>query len=504
MREKGSLQRLGYWAGLAAIMLIAIALRCGGVVRESAWFDEVLSLQTLDASSLSAFWTRLSEADPPAILAPGYFTVEYGWASVFGHSVISLRCFSLIFGILSIPLLALLGRRFAGGSAGLIAALCLACSLPHIYYSQEIRMYALVLFLTLLSVETLLRAMEGKEQYWWLIHGFSNALLIWSSIFTLGMVLVEGLCLLWADREKWQRSVKWGIFHVALLGLFAVWFATHYVNSAFWMPAPTWREGVNTYVVFAGGRFSNENPSPYLPGNFSLDGMLIVFYFFCVIFTLLRRGQLSRCLMYLLLGWLIIPPLVLFTLAVVWKPCFLYRYVLYASFPLYLFAGSAFVALSSKWIRSAFVVAIVLLYGYQNLVCMQGPFRPDYRTVSDFIVHMDDLRNASSTVPVLILKDPLNRLPMQYLNSIPGDRLFSAHGAGDLESQTLALLRSHGQIYVLFWRWDRLDAYQTFLERRRIIVRKWSFGGMPPLSLYMLSEATDDIIVKNEDKKGIH
>lgn len=504
MREKRSLQRLGYGYGLIAIMLIAVVLRCGGVLRESAWFDEVLSLQTLDASSLSAFWTRLSQADPPAILAPGYFTLEYGWTRLFGCSVISLRIFSLLFGIFSIPLLARLGNRLGGKGAGLAAALCLACSLPHIYYSQEIRMYALVLFLTLLSVETLLRAREEKARHWWFVHAVSNALLIWSSIFTLGIVLVEGLYLLWVDREKWRRNIKWGIFHMAVLGLFAAWFATHYVNSAFWMPVPTWREWVNTYVVFAGGRFSNENPSPYLPGNFSLDGLLVVFYFFCIIFVLLRRRQALPGKMFLLLGWLIIPPLALFTLAVVWKPCFLYRYVLYASFPLYLFAGSAFASFSSKWIRCAFIVAIVFLYGYQSLACTQGPFRPDYRTVSDFIVHMDDLRNASSAAPVLILKEPLNRLPMQYLNSIPGERLFSAHGAGDLESQTLALLRSHGQLYVLFWRWDRLDAYQTFLERHRIVVRKWNFGGMPPLSLYMLSEAMDDIIVRNKGKKDIH
>ncbi len=496
MREHESLQRTAYGAGLAAIVVLAIALRCGGIARESAWYDEVLSLQCLESASFSEYWACLAESDPPSLLAPAYFSLEYGWARMIGTSVISLRAFSLVFGILIIPLFARLGRRLAGGNAGLMAALCLAGALPHIYYAQEIRMYAMVLFLTVLSVESLLCAMEGRGHFWWLVHGLSNALLLLGSIFTLGIVLVEGGWLLCMKRGKKLPIMAWGIVHGVVLAAFAAWYAAHHAESAFWMPLPTWREWINTYVVFAGGRFSNDTPVPYLPAPFSLEPALLVFFFCCGMGAFLRRRQLPEGAMPLLLGWLIIPPLLLFGAAVVWKPCFLYRYVLYASFPLYLFAGIAFAGISSKRAQAGFLACVLILYGYQNLVQIRSPFRPDYRAVSNHVLRTETPRTASSSSPLLILKDPLNTVPMRYLGTVSADRFVPAYGSGDLESQTLALLTHHESVFVLFWRWDRLDAYERFLGRHPIYFSKKDFGGMPPVSLYMLSPAPGGIMLK--------
>ncbi len=496
MRENESVQRTAYRAGLAAIVVIAIALRCGGIARESAWYDEVLSLQCLDAPSFSEYWARLAKSDPPSVLAPAYFSMEYGWARMTGGSVISLRAFSLVFGILIIPLIARLGRRLAGNQAGLMAALCLAGALPHIYYAQEIRMYAMILFLTVLSVESLLCSMEDRRRSWWLIHVLSNALLLWGSIFTLGIVLVEGGWLLFMGRGKKRLKMAWGMFHGAVLAAFAAWYAAYHAESAFWMPSPTWREWVNTYLVFAGGRFSNDTPAPYLPAPVSLEPALLFFLFCCGIGAFLRWRQLPQGAMPLLLGWLIIPPLLLFAAAVVWKPCFLYRYVLYASFPLYLFAGITFAGISSKCGRAGFLACVLILYGYQNLVQLHSPFRPDYRAVSGHVVMLETAQRASPSSPLLILKDPLNTMPMRYLPAISPNRFVPAYGSGDLESQTISLLTLHEQVFVLFWRWDRLDAYERFLGQYPILYTKTVFGGMPPVSLYMLSPAPGGIMIK--------
>ena len=40
------------------------------------------------------------------------------WSDVFGHSEIALRSLSMICGVLTVPLLALLGRRLLGPDVG--------------------------------------------------------------------------------------------------------------------------------------------------------------------------------------------------------------------------------------------------------------------------------------------------------------------------------------------------------------------------------------------------
>jgi uncharacterized membrane protein len=73
----------------------------------------------------------------------------WGWVRLFGDGEISIRLPSVIFGVASVPLVAMLARRIFGGRAALLAALLLALSPPHLWASQAARPYALTAFLAL-------------------------------------------------------------------------------------------------------------------------------------------------------------------------------------------------------------------------------------------------------------------------------------------------------------------------------------------------------------------
>ncbi|HEY6146052.1 MAG TPA: glycosyltransferase family 39 protein, partial [Thermoanaerobaculia bacterium] len=66
----------------------------------------------------------------------------------------------VIWGTLTVPVLALLVGRRAGRAAGLAAALLLAAAPFHVRYSQEFRPYALSLFLLTLAILLLDRYLE--------------------------------------------------------------------------------------------------------------------------------------------------------------------------------------------------------------------------------------------------------------------------------------------------------------------------------------------------------
>jgi len=114
-------------------------LRLWNLSGESPWLDEVLTLSHVDAPTLQAYWRELNAIDGSYAMVPVYYTLEYAWAQIFGTSADVVRALSITAGLLSIPLLFGIARRVYGNAAGIVAAFCLAASLPHIFYSQEVR-----------------------------------------------------------------------------------------------------------------------------------------------------------------------------------------------------------------------------------------------------------------------------------------------------------------------------------------------------------------------------
>lgn len=480
---------------------VGVLLRLWNIADESAWLDEVYTLPHLDAPSLGQFWREMAEADPPTVLAPGYFTLLYLWTRVFGATLLAARAFSLLWGIACIPLLFLLGRRLNGPQGGLLAAACCALALPHIYYAQEVRMYAMVGCLSLVSMLTLLYAMETKGRWGWLlINAGVNVLLVFSSLFSVALLLAQGFFVVVQAGRKawWGLAVVWGTLQIAASALIMIWFRTHAVESAYWMQTPGWRELANTYLVFSGGRYSNENPAEFLALGLSLDLILSVLLYGAAVLGLARETgspqeaspspshASSRARRVLLLAWLVIPPLLLFTVAVLWKPCFLYRYVLFSSFALYLLADGFLARLESPKRRRALTGLVLLLFAYQCTAIAAGPFRPDYRAALDHIGEAEARGAPPTRTPLLILKQPLNTLPLEYLDAARDRDLHIVHGIGDLHAESLRLIQEYGALWVICWRWDRLGEYQAFLRESSVRFSQFRLGGMPPLYLGLL------------------
>ena len=81
-------------------------------------------------------------------------------ALVFGSNEISLRMVSALAGLATIPAMGWIAVQVAGPGPALITMGVLALSPFHVWYSQEARAYALVLFFLTLSVGFLLRLGE--------------------------------------------------------------------------------------------------------------------------------------------------------------------------------------------------------------------------------------------------------------------------------------------------------------------------------------------------------
>ena len=132
---------------LLLITLLALGLRLYHLDAQSLWYDEAFSvyLARMDLGEI----TLRTAAD---IQPPLYYYLLHGWIELLGDSEAALRGLSLLFGVLTVPLIyAVAWQLFRSHLAGLLAALLVAVSPLHVWYGQEARMYTLLTFLSLLS-----------------------------------------------------------------------------------------------------------------------------------------------------------------------------------------------------------------------------------------------------------------------------------------------------------------------------------------------------------------
>ncbi len=132
------------------------------------WFDEAAAyfVATKDYAEIVAYLRQALGEHPPL-----YFMALHGWMTIAGATEFALRYFSLIFGVLFVPLISRFARREFGLEAGLGAALVAAFS-PFIgVYSQEVKMYVLLPVLSLLAMATFLRGVRQNRLRDWSMLG---------------------------------------------------------------------------------------------------------------------------------------------------------------------------------------------------------------------------------------------------------------------------------------------------------------------------------------------
>jgi Dolichyl-phosphate-mannose-protein mannosyltransferase len=138
-----------FWLYLLMITLLAGGMRLYQLGDYSFWEDELYTVRSASALDQGQFSKRFGHL-PSAwgMMAQGADLSEVNqdnvarWKSL-GVSEWGARIGPCLVGILTIPLLALAGRRLLGDRATLIAALLLTVSPWHLFWSQAARFYAL-------------------------------------------------------------------------------------------------------------------------------------------------------------------------------------------------------------------------------------------------------------------------------------------------------------------------------------------------------------------------
>ena len=165
----------------------------------SIWLDEATTYYQSLLSPLQIWQSmNLTEFNPPLFYWMEHFML------MLGKSEIILRFIPAVVGILTIPLLYVIGKEFFDKNVGIIAAAAWAVSPFMIYYSQEARAYAVMLFFISLAIIFYLRAFKNSTLTNWTLFGLFSAVAFWAHfyVFILIVALFIFPLFLWAPNIK--------------------------------------------------------------------------------------------------------------------------------------------------------------------------------------------------------------------------------------------------------------------------------------------------------------
>ena len=211
-----------YAAAAALVVLFALGLRAFHAAdRDAIWRDEGQDIAIVDgAGSLGELWATLAVEGAP----PLHYVAEYAVVRAFGHGIGARRALSVAWGTLAVAAVIALGRFAFGPTCGLLAGLLAATSPFLVYYSGEIRSYALAALLGALHALALLRLLArpgpGRAAAW----GAAAALLAYTHYFAFHVVAVAGVAALATLRRRGlvPCAIAGGVF----LALYAPWLPT--------------------------------------------------------------------------------------------------------------------------------------------------------------------------------------------------------------------------------------------------------------------------------------
>jgi 4-amino-4-deoxy-L-arabinose transferase-like glycosyltransferase len=224
---------------LAALMLAAGAVRLYRLTALGLWEDEGWSALVAPLSLPNLFRWCGGDTSPPL-----YYLLLH-LCTVFGSSDVVLRMPSVVFGVLTLPVIYLCGRAAHSARAGLIAAALLAVNTFHVRYSQEARFYAFYLFLALWAVYFTLELARRPSWGRWIGWVIAATCLLY--VHSTAAVYVLALsALLVALRRDLRHPLwrGWLAAHGVLVALFLPWSAVQAQQMArvvhdFWPPTPT-------------------------------------------------------------------------------------------------------------------------------------------------------------------------------------------------------------------------------------------------------------------------
>lgn len=357
---------------ILCILLLGIGLRLYRLNYQSLWTDEMFTYRgASDTISKIIF-----EPEVNLSIQPLYYSIVHFFVWPTENQEALLRLPSVIFGSLSILLLYFIVRNWLGRGGAILSAMIMAISPFHIWYSQEARPYAMLIFLGLLSIWFLQKLLKDEVNFWWRF-GFiiSTASILYCH--TVGIAFISFLVvyiLLVVPRLKWKvwLPVFISILILILPALYRMAIVPPIVRGS-----QAWRTFHPLSLPYLIWTFSTGySLGPTLAELHMPDRVQILFKFFPLILPIMmffltiigfgafQLKKLDSSIFWCATLWFVFP-LAFAVFGAIFTPNeFNVRYTVLSFPPFILFLVTGFQIERFKWVRLVFLAVVGLLSAY--------------------------------------------------------------------------------------------------------------------------------------------
>lgn len=328
----------------------------------SLWGDEAWAATLIRKDFLDVLKFVSKDTSPPL-----YYITAHLWTQIFGLSEIALRSLSTLFWLVTAIFTAKIAHHLWKNKKITFIAFALTLLNPFLFqYAFEARMYAILAMTSTIATYYFLK----KDHTAYIIsavaslycHHFSLFVIFWHFLWTLGNYL--------KNKKNFYSHFK----PFLLIGLlYLPWLPFMYrqtimvVDKGFWLGKPILKDLPALGIKFIAGL--NKNPIQSFIG----------IAFFATLFF--RRWRLKDSKTNFLIGWLVVPTLIVFLLSQVVQPIFYDRYLINLIPALMLILASN----HRRFISPVCLIILILLLFRLNWWFFTTPTKRPFRNLATYI-----------------------------------------------------------------------------------------------------------------------
>ncbi len=494
---------------------------------------------------------------------PLYYAFEYLWHTYIDESILSLRILSVAIGLLTVFATYVLGRSLLNPTAGIWSALLIALSPIHRQFAQEIRMYGLFTLLSVVSFLYFSEWLKYKERRYLFLYLLIVFLLLWTHPFAVLVPMVQGAYLVYqkilfpifASRNNKQvidvmlnnvrLIVKWGVA-LCLISIPSIFYIKTIKFwdpelTSKWMKLPTLREFLGdlfaddcigwTYQLRGEadlwvGLLGEQWGKWVVSQKYLVGGVLVFVFIVCLIYSIyfyvkhflqdkehdeeatniLSEREASSFLPLLWLWWLL-PPIFLYVVSLMWRPCIMPRYTLHCSIAMYLLIGFVISnSVNRRFFRTLIVGLLLVGYLYQASLLVSKPQHTDWRSAGWMIKN-----NAKSEDIVLVDNELWKRVFLYNLGPVPNVVCYGSNFTNTSEvayfllSQLIPNQRPNFKLWIVvqsdYFESAPLVHFEKLLNELNIVYKYREFPGIQRVVVYydlVLTTPKEDREIKQE------
>jgi 4-amino-4-deoxy-L-arabinose transferase-like glycosyltransferase len=393
---------------IAAILLLAFALRLYRLGDQSIWYDEGISIHLAQKSLAALMAHTAGDIHPPL-----YYCLLHFWIKAAGSSEFAVAFLSLGFGLLLVPLVYCISRHLYNPMVGSLAAFLVAISPYNLWYSQEMRMYTLGASLGLVSLYSLLQLLaragcrvqdtgwsmrNGERRVYWAGYILSAALGLYTLYYFAFLLAFLNLFVmgwwLWTRRQGGRASMLWHwvLVQLAVLILYLPWLPVAW-RQATDPPVPPWRAFTPFWQVVVESWSAlalGQSVEPRIVWPVLL--MMAIIYGLGAVYAgpgFKAQGTALRLTRACVLWGYTFVPVLIVCLVSLWAPLFHVRYVFTYSPAFYILLAAGLAWLRGRWRLGLWLVlspiVVASAYSIYNLHFDPRYAADDHRTAVEYI-----------------------------------------------------------------------------------------------------------------------